>query len=106
MRRPSMFMPPTREWSLRRKDRAQTTVLEISDSSADREEEQDGKSGQDDDGEASKDQHKENPSEARGNEVTPYIGNEGVEKMVNADPPRLSADGDDTAREQVEGAEE
>ena len=87
-------------------DRAHTTVLEISDSSADREEEQDGKSGQDDDGEASKDQDKENPSGARGNEVTPYIGNEGMEKMVNADPPRLSADGDDTAREQVEGAEE
>ncbi|KAF2615116.1 hypothetical protein F2Q70_00012050 [Brassica cretica] len=33
------------------------------------------------------------------------MGNQGVEKMVNADPPRLSADGDDTAREQVEGAE-
>ncbi|KAF2581670.1 hypothetical protein F2Q68_00005158 [Brassica cretica] len=87
-------------------DKAQTTVMEISDSSADREEEQDGKSGEDDEGKASKDQDKENPYEARGNDATPYIGNEGVEQTVNADPPRLSADGDDTAREQVEGAEE
>ncbi|KAF3506967.1 hypothetical protein F2Q69_00007052 [Brassica cretica] len=87
-------------------NRAQTTVLEIYDSSADREEKQDGKSGEDDDGEASKDQDKKNPSEARGNEATPYIGNEGVEQIVNTDPPRLSADGHDTARKQVEGAEE
>ena len=87
-------------------NKAQTTVLVISDSSADREEEQDGKSGGDDDGEASKDQDKENPSDARGDEATPHIGNEGVEQTVNSDPPRLSADGDDTTREQVEGTEE
>ena len=79
-------------------DKAQTSVLEISDSTADREDEQDGESGEDDDGEASKDQDEENPSEDR--------ENEGVDQPVNADPPRSSADGDEAAREHVEDAEE
>jgi len=103
---PTLDVQAADEGIVSAQDRSQTTVMEISDSSADREEEKDGKSGEDNDREAWKDQDKENPSKARGNEATPYIGNEGVEQMVNADPPRLSADGDDTAWEQVEGAEE
>ncbi|KAF3506965.1 hypothetical protein F2Q69_00007050 [Brassica cretica] len=81
MRRPSMFKPPTREWPLcmtgLRPPFWRYLILL--------------------------------PTERRsrtGNQVTAYIGNEGVEKMVNADPPRLSADGDDATREQVEGAKE
>lgn len=95
------------------RDEDQTTVLEISDSSAaDREDAQDEESDKDEDvGEIDKDiieemdysqvNPPENPNETHERETIPRTENEG-DQSVNAGPPRPSVGEEDVAREQVE----
>lgn len=88
--------------------------MEISDSStADRE---DGQGRESDKGDGNKEVDEEiddsqvnppeNPPEVRDSETTLRTENEGVDQSVNADPPGLSVDGEDVAREQAKDVEE